>query len=74
MRWVIVTLFILVLAPQALAADLDILRGSEPVGPAFFANWSGFYVGGDVGASNENADFSRATQPSIAYVLRNTAL
>jgi len=74
MRWVIVALFALGFAPRAFAADLDILRGSEPVGPAFFTNWSGFYVGGDVGASDANADFSHATQPSIAFVLRNTAL
>src|SRR5579864_1568404 len=74
MRWVIVALFALGFAPRAFAADLDILRGSEPVGPAFFTNWTGFYVGGDVGVSDENADFHRATQPSIALVLRNTAL
>jgi opacity protein-like surface antigen len=74
MRWVIVASFVLGFAPRALAADLDILRGSEPVGPAFFTNWTGFYVGGDAGVSDENADFSRATQPSIAFVLRNTAL
>ena len=74
MRWVIVALFVLGLVPPALAADLDILRGSEPVGPAFFTNWTGFYVGGDAGVSGENADFSRATQPSIAFVLRNSTL
>lgn len=75
MRWVIVALFVLGFASRAFAADLDILRGSElPVGPSFFTNWTGFYVGGDAGVSGENADFSRATQPSIAYVLRNTAL
>ena len=51
---------VLALAPPALAADLDILRGSQPivpltpvaapvmtVGPATFTRWSGFYVGGD---------------------------
>jgi len=74
MRWVIVALFVLGFVPRAFAADLDILRGSEPVGPAFFTNWTGFYVGGDAGVSDQNADFSRATQPSIAFVLRNTAL
>lgn len=74
MRWVIVALFVLNFAPRAFAADLDILRGSEPVGPAFFTNWSGFYVGGDVGASDATADFSHATQPLVAFVLRNTAL
>ena len=76
MRWVISALFVLGLVPQALAADLDldVLRGSEPVGPALYTNWTGFYVGGDVGYSDSNADFSGATQPSIAYVLRDTAL
>jgi opacity protein-like surface antigen len=74
MRWVIVALFVLGFVPRAFAADLDILRGSEPVGPSFFTNWTGFYVGGDAGVSGENADFSRATQPSIAYALRHTAL
>src|SRR5689334_20055779 len=74
MRWVIVVLFVLGFVPRAFAADLDILRGSESVGPSFFTNWTGFYVGGDAGVSGENADFSRATQPSIAYALRHTAL
>jgi len=74
MRWVIVALFVLGFVSRAFAADLDILRGSEPVGPSFFTNWTGFYVGGDAGVSGENADFSRATQPSIAYALRHTAL
>lgn len=74
MRWVIVALFVLGTVPRALAADLDILRGTEPVGPAGFTNWTGIYVGGDAGVSDSNADFSRATQPSLAYVLRDTAL
>ena len=60
MRWVLGSLMVLALAPPALAADLDILRGSQPivpltpvaapvmtVGPATFTRWSGFYVGGD---------------------------
>jgi outer membrane immunogenic protein len=74
MRWVVSALLVLYFMPQALAADLDVLRGSEPVGPAFYANWTGIYVGGNVGYSDEDADFSNATQPSIAYVLRDTAL
>jgi opacity protein-like surface antigen len=65
MRWVIVALFVLNLAPRAFAADLDILRGSEPVGPAFFTNWSGFYAGGTFSYGNTSADFSSATQPLI---------
>jgi len=77
MRWVISALLVLGLVPRAFAADLgglDVLRGSEPVGPALFTNWTGFYVGAEGGASDGNADFSRATQPTIAYVLRDTAL
>jgi outer membrane immunogenic protein len=74
MRWVISALLVLGFVPRALAADLDVLRGSEPVGPAFYVNWTGFYIGGNVGYSDSNADFSNATQPSIAYVLRDTAL
>jgi outer membrane immunogenic protein len=76
MRWVISALLVLGLVPRAFAADLDldVLRGSEPVGPALYTNWTGFYVGGNVGYSDSNADFSGATQPSIAYVLRDTAL
>jgi outer membrane immunogenic protein len=76
MRWVVSALLVLGLAPQALAADLDmdVLRGSESVGPALFTNWTGFYVGGQGGMSDADADFSNATQPTIAYVLRDTAL
>src|SRR5579859_5627573 len=74
MRWVAVALFVLGVVPRAFAADLDILRGSEPVGPAAFTNWSGVYVGGQWGLSDTNADFSSATQPPLAYVLRNTTL
>lgn len=74
MRWVICALFMLVLAPRAVAADLDILRGSEPVGPPTYARWSGFYFGGDVGYSNANADFSNATGPLTAFSLRELAL
>jgi opacity protein-like surface antigen len=74
MRWVIVALFVLNLAPRALAADLDILRGSEPVGPAFFTNWSGFYAGGQFSFGNTNTDFSTATQPLIANSLTQLQL
>ncbi len=74
MRWVIVALFALGFAPRALAADLDILRGSEPVGPAFYTNWSGFYAGGQYSYGNTNADFSGSTQPLIASSLIELAL
>lgn len=69
MRWVICVLFVLGFAPAALAADLDILRGSESVGPAAFTNWSGVYVGGQASYSDLNADFSKATTPLVAQSL-----
>ena len=68
MRRVICALAVLVFASPAFAADLDldILRGSQPVGPATFTRWSGFYVGGQFGYGDANADFSSATQPLVA--------
>lgn len=76
MRWVISALLVLGFVPRVLAADLDldVLRGSEPVGPATFTNWTGFYVGGQGGVSDADAGFSGATQPTLAYLLRDTGL
>jgi outer membrane immunogenic protein len=74
MRWVICALVALVLPSGAYAADLDVLRGSQTVGPAYFTNWSGFYVGGQFSYGNGNANFSNATQPLIAFSLRELAL
>ena len=76
MRWMICVLTALTFASPAIAADLDlpILRGSEPVGPATFTNWSGFYVGGQIGYGSANADFSGATSSVISYALRETTL
>lgn len=74
MRWVIGALFVLGFAPQVFAADLDILRGAEPVGPPSFTNWTGFYVGGDWGYTNDATDFSHATNSLVSYSLRQTTL
>jgi outer membrane immunogenic protein len=74
MRWVIGALVGLALAPSAYAGDYDILRGAQSVGPATFTRWSGFYVGGQFGYSDATADFSGATQPLVAYSLRELAL
>ncbi len=82
MRWVICALVALALASPAFAADLDILPGPQPVGPggplpvgpATFTRWSGFYVGGQLSYGDANADFSGATQPLVAFSLRETAL
>jgi len=76
MRWVVCALVVLGLASPAIAADLDfdILRGSQPVGPATFTRWSGFYFGGQIGYSDANADFSGATSSIISEALRVTTL
>jgi outer membrane immunogenic protein len=75
MRWVVCVLLVLGFGPQAFAADLDsdsdldVLRGSEPVGPAAFTNWSGVYAGGQGSYSALLADFSKATTPLVAQSL-----
>jgi outer membrane immunogenic protein len=81
MRWVFCLAMMLgTAAAPALAADLDVLRGSEPiapvvtVGPATFTRWSGFYVGGVASYSTASADFAAATRPLIAFSLRATTL
>jgi opacity protein-like surface antigen len=74
MRWVVCALVVLGFASPAVADDFGILRGSETVGPATFTRWSGFYVGGQIGYGDANADFSGATQAPIAYALRETYL
>lgn len=74
MRWVICAVVMLALMPRAFADDLDILRGPQPVGPVAFTRWSGFYVGGQAGYSSDTADFSKTTEPPLAYALRDTAL
>lgn len=74
MRWFVCALVILGFVPQASAADLDILRGAEPVGPPTYTNWTGFYVGGDWGYTNDATDFSNATNSLVSYSLRETTL
>ncbi len=80
MRWVrcvMCALAAVAFAPCAFAADLDdldVLRGSEPVGPATFPRWSGFYFGGQFGYSDGNADFSNSADTPIAESLSGTPL
>jgi outer membrane immunogenic protein len=74
MRWVICVLVVMGFAPRALAQDFDILRGAESVGPATFTNWTGFYIGGQIGYGAADADFSNATSGIISEALRTTTL
>jgi outer membrane immunogenic protein len=79
MHRLLVALCLTGLLSPAFAADLDVLRGSEEVpalavGNPTFTRWSGFYFGGDVSYNYSQADFSRATQPLLAFSLRDTTL
>jgi len=82
MRWVICALTVLTFTSPAFPADLDLLRGPQPVGPGVplpveqgtFTRWSGFYVGGQLGYGEANSDFSKTTQPLVAFSLRELAL
>jgi opacity protein-like surface antigen len=78
MRWVICALVMLALPPGAFAADLSgdfgALRGAQPVGPARFVKWDGFYFGGQIGMADTSADFHNATSTPIAFALRQTFL
>jgi len=74
MRWVVCVALLLALVPRAFAGDYDILLGAQPVGPATFTRWSGFYAGGQYGWSDANADFSNATSGPVAFALRVTTL
>jgi opacity protein-like surface antigen len=58
-----------------LSDDTPILRGGITDGLSNTSvNWQGFYVGGHVGYSSANMDFSNATQSLTTYMLQNTSL
>src|SRR5271165_346614 len=66
------------LLSSASAADYELptLRGSDmfiPAPPTYFS-WQGFYAGGQVSYTSANVDFSTATQPLVAYSLRNSTV
>jgi opacity protein-like surface antigen len=63
---------------QASAADYELptLRGTEtfvPARPTYFS-WDGFYAGGHISYTSLQSDFSGATQPLVAYSLRNSTV
>lgn len=74
MRWVICAVVVLAFAPSALADDLELLRGSQSVGPATFPKWSGFYFGVQTSFSSGSADFSSATASLIGYSMRGLTI
>ncbi len=74
MRWLICASVLFGLAANARADDLDVLRGSQSVGPAAFTRWSGFYAGGQFSYSSGKADFTNASAPLIASSLAETTI
>ena len=64
-------LALILMAPAgAVAADMpEFLRGSFTPSSS---RWDGFYVGGQATYLSGGADFGNATQPLVAYILRNT--
>ena len=64
-------LALILMAPAgAIAADMpELLRGSYT---PTYTRWEGFYFGGQAAYLSGGADFGNATQPLVAYILRNT--
>jgi outer membrane immunogenic protein len=73
-RWFYCAVVLLALTPSAYADDLDILRGTDSVGVATFPRWSGFYFGVQGNYSDAQSNFSNATQPLVAFSLRDLTL
>ena len=71
MRSVMVALLAFVFAPSAFADSW--LPASATTVPVV-NGWAGFYLGGQVGYSSGDANFSSTTQSPIAYALRDTTL
>lgn len=75
MRWLLCGLAIIGMAPQARAADMPWLRGSNTiVATQCCTTWDGFYFGAQVGATVSGADFSSATRSLLQFMLRETTI
>jgi len=63
-------------ASGAQAADMpDFLRGSIPAGPSTpTRNWDGWYVGGQIGYTSADIDFSHAPKSLTNFMERNSVL
>jgi opacity protein-like surface antigen len=72
MRWLLCAVA-LAFAPSAFAADYT-PPPPVTIGPATYARWAGFYFGGQIGYSDAQADFSKATEPLVGYSLRDLEL
>ena len=78
MRRLLAALGLIGLLSPAFAADYELptLRGSETFVPAYptYFSWEGFYAAGQLSYSSLQSDFSGATQPQVAYTLRNSTI
>ena len=78
MRRSLISLWLIALLSNAFAADyqLPVLRGSTPFVPAppVYTRWSGYYVGGQLGASIAGGDFGNSVGSLVSYAVRNSVL
>jgi outer membrane immunogenic protein len=78
MRRLLAALGLIGLISPAFAADYELpaLRGSQMFVPAYptYFSWQGFYAGGQVSFTSASSDFTRATEPMVAFSLRQTVV
>jgi outer membrane immunogenic protein len=78
MRCLLAALGLIGLLNSAFAADYEppTLRGSDTFVPAFptYFSWQGFYAGGQVSYTSASTNFTQATQPLVAFSLRNLTI
>jgi opacity protein-like surface antigen len=83
MRRLLVAAALIGLAPAAHAGEFEIpaTSGSPSYAPspfvpapATYMRWSGFYGGAQAGYGNAHSGFAGATEPLVAFMLRDTAL
>jgi outer membrane immunogenic protein len=78
MRRLLAALGLIGLLSPAFAADYELptLRGTETFVPAYpiHFDWQGFYAGGQLSYNSASANFVSATQPLVAFSLRQLAL
>ena len=77
MYWLVSGVVALGLAENAVAADApDFLRGSQVYapGPAVYANWSGFFVGGEFSYGFANAEFGSRADGMLSSILTGLPL
>jgi outer membrane immunogenic protein len=75
MRRLLLAAMVFGAASGAQAADMsDFLRGSLGSSSTPTRNWDGWYVGGQIGYSSANIDFSHASKSLTDFTLRNSVL